>query len=117
MHALTQRRPPANSVKVATTCTRHPRLRQQCGCGQHRPGGGEYEECRKERVGAPVVGAQLVQRRAANQADPTAVPPIVYDVLRSSGQPLEGKTRGCFEPRFGHDFRGVARAIGKGLKA
>jgi hypothetical protein len=31
-------------------------------------------------------------------------PPIVQDVLSSSGQPLDAVTRSLFEPRFGHDF-------------
>jgi hypothetical protein len=35
------------------------------------------------------------------------VPPIVHDVLRSPGQPLEAATRADMEPRFGHDFSRV----------
>jgi Domain of unknown function (DUF4157) len=34
-------------------------------------------------------------------------PPIVHEVLRSPGQPLEAVTRALFEPRFGHDFSNV----------
>jgi hypothetical protein len=34
-------------------------------------------------------------------------PPIVGEVLRSSGQPLDQATRAFFEPRFGHDFSQV----------
>jgi hypothetical protein len=37
----------------------------------------------------------------------TVAPPIVHDVLRSSGQPLDTSTRGFMEPRFGHDFSHV----------
>jgi hypothetical protein len=36
-----------------------------------------------------------------------AVPPIVHDVLRSPGQPLDSATRAHMEPRFGHDFSKV----------
>jgi Domain of unknown function (DUF4157) len=36
-----------------------------------------------------------------------AAPPIVQDVLQSSGQPLDAATRAFMEPRFGHDFRHV----------
>jgi hypothetical protein len=36
-----------------------------------------------------------------------AVPPIVHDVLRSPGQPLDTGTRGFMESRFGHDFSRV----------
>jgi hypothetical protein len=35
------------------------------------------------------------------------VPPIVYEVLRSPGQPLDAATRAFFEPRFGYDFSQV----------
>lgn len=35
------------------------------------------------------------------------VPPIVHEVLRSSGQPLDASTRAFMEPRFGHDFSRV----------
>jgi hypothetical protein len=39
-----------------------------------------------------------------NTEDSGAVPPIVHEVLRSPGQPLNGATRAFMEPRFGHDF-------------
>ena len=35
------------------------------------------------------------------------MPPIVHEVLRSSGQPLDAATRSLMESRFGHDFSGV----------
>ena len=34
-------------------------------------------------------------------------PPIVHEVLRSPGQPLDAATRAYMEPRFGHDFSQV----------
>lgn len=36
-----------------------------------------------------------------------AVPPIVHEVLRSPGQPLDDDTRAFMEPRFGQDFSRV----------
>lgn len=48
-----------------------------------------------------------LQRGAAPQAAPTTVPPIVHEVLRSSGQPLDAATRAYMEPRFGYDFSKV----------
>src|SRR5438128_3853606 len=36
-----------------------------------------------------------------------AVPPIVQEVLATSGQPLDAATRGFMEKRFGHDFSRV----------
>ena len=35
------------------------------------------------------------------------VPPIVHDVLRSGGRPLDPAPRAFMEPRFGHDFSQV----------
>jgi hypothetical protein len=35
---------------------------------------------------------------------PSAAPPIVHEVLRSAGQPLDPATRAFMEKRFGHDF-------------
>ena len=36
-----------------------------------------------------------------------SAPPIVHEVLRSPGQPLDPGTRAFMEPRFGHDFGAV----------
>ena len=36
-----------------------------------------------------------------------SVPPIVHEVLRSPGRPLDAATRADMEPRFGHDFSQV----------
>jgi hypothetical protein len=38
---------------------------------------------------------------------PAPQPPVVHDVLRSPGQPLDAATRAFMEPRFGHDFSRV----------
>jgi hypothetical protein len=48
-----------------------------------------------------------LQRSPVDQAEPLAVPPIVHEVLRSSGQPLDSETRAFIEPQFGHDFSKV----------
>ncbi|PWB58135.1 MAG: hypothetical protein C3F18_03020 [Nitrosomonadales bacterium] len=48
-----------------------------------------------------------LQRSSINLAEPSEVPPIVHDVLRSPGQPLDTTTRAFMEPRFGHDFSQV----------
>jgi len=48
------------------------------------------------------------QRLAPLQQDPVIVaPPIVQEVLRSTGRPLDSATRAYFEPRFGRNFSGV----------
>jgi hypothetical protein len=42
--------------------------------------------------------------RKQTSEGPRAVPPIVHDVLRSAGRPLDPAVRAFMEPRFGHDF-------------
>lgn len=74
-------------------------LQRKCACGQHTIAGGECAQCRKKRLG--------LQRQAIGQAGPMTAPPIVNEVLRSPGQPLDAKTRTFMEPRFGHDFSQV----------
>jgi hypothetical protein len=56
------------------------------------------DKCRKKKP--------LLQRAAVSSA-PETVPPIVHEVLRSPGQPLDSATRAFMEPRFGHDFSHV----------
>ena len=56
------------------------------------------DECRKKKP--------TLQRSTFSPA-PEAVPPIVHDVLRSPGEPLDPATRAFMEPRFGHSFANV----------
>lgn len=46
-------------------------------------------------------------RKARKKETANEVPPIVQDVLSSSGQPLNSDARDFMEPRFGHDFSQV----------
>jgi hypothetical protein len=66
-------------------------VQRKCACGGS--GEGECEECKKKEL-----------RRKATGPAPHEAPPIVGDVLRSPGQPLDRGTRGFFESRFGYDF-------------
>jgi len=75
-------------------------LKRACACGNHSGSGGECAECRKKREG-------MLQRAAVHPGPAPEVPPIVHDVLRSPGQPLDASTRAFMEPRFGHDFSDV----------
>ncbi len=70
--------------------------------------GDEYEQ-EADRAAEQVTHAPVaqLQRRAADQAGPTTVPPSVHEVLHSPGQPLDANTRAFMEPRFGQDFSGV----------
>ncbi len=79
-------------------------LQRKSACGGSSESEGACAECKAKEEGT-------LQRRAANtHASPVAaqgVPPIVHEVLRSPGQPLDAGTRAFMEPRFGHDFSQV----------
>jgi hypothetical protein len=49
----------------------------------------------------------LMRESTGDPAAGAFVPPIVHEVLRSPGQPLDPAARVCLEPRFGHDFSRV----------
>jgi hypothetical protein len=53
------------------------------------------------------VPSHVLQRTAINASPVHNVSPIVHEVLRSPGQPLDAATRAYMEPRFGHDFSQV----------
>jgi hypothetical protein len=76
-------------------------LQRKCACGGTPGLTGECDECSKKKL----------QRRApqhlTRDSQPSAVPSIVHEVLRSPGQPLHPVTRAFMEPRFGHDFSHV----------
>ncbi len=61
-------------------------LQRKCACGNS---GGECAECLEKRV--------VAELRVGD-----AAPPIVEEVLRSPGQPLDVATRAFFELRFNH---------------
>lgn len=77
-------------------------LQRQCACGQHASGGGECETCRKKQQTESL-------RRVPDSYSTTgqAVPPIVNDVLRLPGQPLNSAAQAEMQPHFGHDFSEV----------
>lgn len=87
---------PSRAIKHAPTGL----LQRKCACGNHTLAGGECEACGTTRIN--------LQRRAGdNQSEHAEVPPIVHEVLRSTGQLLDQATRAFMEPRFGHDFSQV----------
>jgi hypothetical protein len=84
-------------------------LQRKCACsGAHGPTG-KCSACRKKR------DAVMLQRAASHKAIANTVPPIVHEVLRSPGAPLDPATRAFMEPRFGHDFSRVR--VHTGVKA
>jgi hypothetical protein len=75
-------------------------IQRACACG------GTCDKCKKKQ---PEDKHAHVQLKAAGPASMEEIeaPPIVHEVLRSSGQPLDAGTRAFMEPKFGHDFSGV----------
>lgn len=49
----------------------------------------------------------ILQRHPMNHIELSEAPPIVHEVLHSSGQPIDTRTRSIMETRFGHDFSKV----------
>lgn len=76
-------------------------LQRKCACGGTPGPTSECEACRKKREAA------TLQCATSHTAVVNAVPPIVHEVLRSPGQPLDPAPRAFMEPRFGHDFSRV----------
>jgi hypothetical protein len=65
------------------------------GGGQNTKSG--IDSCRPDK------GAVKLRRATSNAESVNGVPPIVHEVLRSPGQPLDAATRAFMEPRFGSD--------------
>jgi len=72
-------------------------LQRKCACGSGTLGlDDDCAECR---------GKQLALRgRETDQGASSVAPPVVDEVLRSPGRPLELATRAYMKPRLGHDF-------------
>jgi hypothetical protein len=75
-------------------------LRRNCSRSGEGVAHGESAGCRKKRAAA-------LPRSALDPAAPAFAPPIVHDVLRTSGQQLNADARASMESRFNHDFSQV----------
>jgi uncharacterized protein DUF4157 len=75
-------------------------VQRQCACG------GICDDCNKKQDGNEHKPLQMKPAGPASMGGIEA-PAIVHDVLRSSGQLLDARTRSFMEPRFGHDFSKV----------
>jgi hypothetical protein len=69
-------------------------LNRKCACGG---GVGECPQCAAQRK-------VDFNRKAALGGDTSAIPPLVNEVLRSSGQPIDEATRAFMEPRLGQEL-------------
>jgi len=96
---FTTQKNPAQSNSPTASPMRSMMLQRKCACGGSASSSGECESCKKKKA--------ALQRAPTLQAAPNMAPPIVHEALRSPGQPLDGRTRAFFEPRFGHDFSRV----------
>ena len=77
-----------------------PQLQRACACG------GACPKCQMEQPGREHESLQT-KRVQASDTGQIAAPPIVHEVIRSPGQPLDPAARAFMEPRFGHDFSHV----------
>ena len=66
-------------------------LQRKCDCGKSASLTGQCSECNAKN---------LLQRRSTDSTEVAEVPPIVHEVLRSPGQPLDSDTRRFMESRF-----------------
>jgi len=76
-------------------------LQRKCACGRLTPSGSSCTTCLNKQPG--------LQRGATNHAE---VPPIVHDVLRTPGKPLDKTTQTFMERRFRQDFSSVKVHVG-----
>lgn len=84
---------------TATLATGHA-LQRKYACNRPVVANVEGTACPNKRLS--------LQRHAVEQTTPAAAPPpIVHEVLRSPGRPLDPATRAFMEPRFGRDFSRV----------
>jgi outer membrane protein OmpA-like peptidoglycan-associated protein len=95
-HVMRIPEPPATTMQRACTCGCSPAVSQNETSSKE-----EDETGRKEDEATSL-------RRTATAAPPVSeAPPIVHEVLRVPGQPLDTVTRAFMAPRFGSDFGSV----------
>lgn len=88
---------PAGHLPRLTPASAESAVRRKCACKESGPG---CEECSGKKPGK-------LQLKARSSVIPVEAPPIVHEVLRSPGKPLDAATRAFFEPRVGFDFADV----------
>lgn len=75
-------------------------VQSRCACGASAGVTGQCSSCAQKKMAAE-------HRRADETGHAAAAPPIVSDVLRTSGEQLDPETRASMESHFGHDFSDV----------
>jgi len=76
------------------------RVSEPCACG------GRCSGCQAKQPNQEHLSLQTSRVQGSDTAQ-IAAPPIVHEVLASSGQPLDSSTRDFMESRFGYDFSRV----------
>jgi hypothetical protein len=104
---------PLHLSRKCDACEQEEKLQRQ---PELPPDLGEKEKEEEEKA--------LQMKAAGPEADRGDAPPIVHEVLRTSGRPLDASTRAFFELRFGWDFSTVrvhadaaAQASARAVKA
>lgn len=106
----------AKSPPLSTSAHRGLLLERKCACGAPTSSlSGQCAECggkQLQRSALKIDAPEPALRRKAGgmmteSSEHNGAPPIVHEVLRSPGQPLDAATRAFMEPRFGHDFSRV----------
>ncbi len=95
----------SNMRSSATPQESHPLLQLQRSIGNQAVL--RLLRARADRLEAQEHSRLQTKHVGPSDAGPIAAPPIVNEVLASTGQPLDASTRAFFEPRFGHDFSKV----------
>jgi hypothetical protein len=105
LSAMTARAGGVTPNPVSLRPSRAPVLQRACACG----GETAHCSCPSGEKESPRVLPLLRGQPAHGEplAGHGAVPPIVHDVLESSGTPLDRQSRDFFEPRFGRDLSRV----------
>lgn len=97
----------AETTMPSFTPVRSRLLQRKCACGGTSGLTGDCEECRRNRLQGKAQNSDTSSQPSIFNSQQSDVPPIVYEVLRSPGQPLDLATRTFMEPRFRHDFSQV----------
>ena len=90
-----------NPAAPVASSSAPPTLQRKCAC---QGTGSQCKECDEAQHGKKLHRKAASAQTAASSHE---APPIVHDVLRSPGRPLDSATRAFFEPRFGYDFSKV----------
>lgn len=88
----------ADRVAEHVTSTPGPQIQRACACG------GSCSKCSGDEESHP---ASTLQRHPSAPGELSEAPPLVSEVLRSPGWPLDRSTSNFMESRFGYDFSHV----------